>query len=263
VSPSGLAPVPRIGCVPYLNARPLLEGIGFPVTERVPSQLGDLFLEGKLDAALLSSIDVISMENPSVVDAVSISSRGAVFSVILAYQGELRDIKRVLLDPASHTSNALLQIILSEFHGLNPEYVRSSDIECALPLSDLDARLIIGDQAIEERKRTSSPGLRFLDLGEEWFYHTSHPFVFALWILRNEYPNKKELSRVLRFAKEQGLSKRSEIAARHPDPEFALRYISESIRYNLEDAEKQGLALFADYLKKNHIVTNIYSIDFF
>jgi len=36
----------RIGCVPYLNARPLLEGIGYPVTERVPAQLRDLFREG-------------------------------------------------------------------------------------------------------------------------------------------------------------------------------------------------------------------------
>jgi chorismate dehydratase len=175
----------------------------------------------------------------------------------------LRDIKRVLLDPASHTSNALLQIILSEFHGLNPEYVRSSDDGYVLSLSDFEARLIIGDQAIQERKRTSLPGLRFLDLGEEWFCHTSHPFVFALWILRNEYPNKKELSRVLRFAKEQGLSKRGEIAARYPDPEFALRYISESIRYNLGDAEKQGLTLFANYLKKHRVITNNYSIDYF
>jgi predicted solute-binding protein len=258
-----LASVPRVGCVPYLNARPLLEGIEFPVTERVPSQLGDLFLEGKLDAALLSSIDVISMENPSVVDAVSISSHGAVFSVILAYQGELRDIKRVLLDPASHTSNALLRIILSEFHGLDPEYVRYSDDKYPLPLSDFKARLIIGDQAIEERKRTSSSAYHFLDLGEEWFNNTSLPFVFALWVLRNEYTQKKELSHALRLAKEQGLSRRSVLAEEYPEPEFARRYMTEWIRYDLGANEKQGLLLFGDYLKKYNMISKCYCIEYF
>jgi len=254
---------PRVGCVPYLNARPLLEGVTFPVREMVPAKLQDAYMAGDFDAALLSSIDVISMENPSVVDGISISSRGAVFSVILAYEGELKDIKRVLLDPASHTSNALLQIILSEFHGLKSEYVRLSDIEYQNSTADFSARLLIGDQAISERKRTSNAVIHYLDLGAEWFQHTSLPFIYALWILRTEYPKKKELSEALRLAKQRGLSCRGEIAGRYPDSEFALRYMTEWIHYDLGEEEKRGLALFADYLKKYNIISEAYPIAYF
>jgi predicted solute-binding protein len=254
---------PRIGCVPYLNARPLLEGVTFPVREMVPAKLQDAYIAGEFDAALLSSIDVISMENPSVVDGISISSRGAVFSVILAYQGELNAIKRVHLDPASHTSNALLQIVLSEFHDLTPEYVRSSDSEYDISTMNSCAQLLIGDRAISVRNRTSNSQIRFLDLGQEWFYHTSLPFVYALWTLRNEYTKKKDLSNALRIAKEQGLCNRLEIAARDPEPEFALRYMTEWIRYDLGDDERRALALFADYLKKYKIIYNNHSISYY
>ena len=67
--------VPRIGSVPYLNARPLLEGLEFPITELVPAKLCDGFQQGMFDAAILSSIDVISSPDSEVVDGVSISSK--------------------------------------------------------------------------------------------------------------------------------------------------------------------------------------------
>jgi predicted solute-binding protein len=254
---------PRVGCVPYLNARPLLEGLTLPIQEMVPAELQNAYIRGDFDVGLLSSIDVISMQNPSVVDGISISSRGAVFSVILAYRGELSSVKRVLLDPASHTSNALLRIILSEFHKLQLEYVRYSDTEYGIPTSDSTARLLIGDQAVIERNRASNHAIRFLDLGEEWFKYTSLPFVYALWILRNEYPKKKELSEALRSAKEHGLFRRSEIAARYPDAEFALRYLTDWIRYDLGEEETRGLELFAYYLKKHNIVSNVYPIIYY
>ena len=254
---------PRVGCVPYLNARPLLEGLTFPVREMVPADLQGAYIGGELDVGLLSSIDVFSMQNTSVVDGISISSQGTVFSVILLYHGELASVKRVLLDPASHTSNALIQIILSEFHGLQLEYVRSTDAVYGISNAKSTARLLIGDQAVTERKRLTNNEVRFLDLGEEWFKYTALPFVYALWILRNEYPKKKELSEALRSAKLYGLSRRFEIAARYSDAEFAMRYLTNWIRYDLGEVEKRGLDLFADYLKKYNIVSEVYPITYY
>jgi len=242
---------PRIGCVPYLNARPLVEGITYPICQMVPAKLGEAFEAGKFDAALLSSIDVITSSHPYAVDGVSISSRGDVYSVVLAYEGNLKAINKVVLDPASHTSNALLRIVLEEFHGILPEYVHSADGE-----SKKTARLIIGDPAILYRKETSGLAdseIRFLDLGGEWFRHTSLSFVFALWSLKRDYTNKKELSEMLRSAKKLGVSSRIDIASVEPDPDFALHYLTESIRYDLGDDEKAGLALFSEFLVKKEI----------
>ena len=239
---------PRIGCLPYLNARPLLEGLeGLvpPVQKLVPAKLYDAYQSGEFDAALLSSIDVIGMENPQVVDGVSISSRGDVHSVVMAYTGELQGVTRVVLDPSSHTSNALLQVVLEEFHGIFPEYVRLSDNK-----SKNDVRLFIGDPAISFRKKALGSDVRFLDLGGEWFHNTGLPFLFAMWSIKSDFTKKSDLSERLRMAKIQGLARRPEIAVLEADPDFALRYLTESIRYDLGDEERRGLTLFKEYLRK-------------
>lgn len=203
---------------------------------------------GELDVALLSSIDVITQENPHAVDGVSISSRGDVHSVVLAYKGDLKRIESVVLDPASHTSNALLRIVLEEFHGISPEYVQSTTVE-----SKNVARLMIGDPALLFRKTALGSEMRFLDLGGEWFRNTELPFVFAMWSLKSYYTKKKELSEQLRNAKRLGLEHRLAIAALESDPDFSLHYLTELIRYDLEDREKAGLTLFAEFLEKKEI----------
>lgn len=244
-------PSPRIGCVPYLNGRPLLEGLSIPIRKLVPAKLGEAFQVGELDVALLSSIDVITQENPHAVNGVSISSQGDVHSVVLAYEGDLKEVKRVVLDPASHTSNALLRIVLEEFHGISPEYVHSLDGE-----AKESARVMIGDPAILYRKEASDSSaseIRFLDLGGEWFRNTGLSFVFAMWSLKSDYTYKKELSDMLRSAKELGMASRPDIATGEPDPDFALHYLTESIHYDLGDEEKGGLALFREFLEKKEI----------
>jgi predicted solute-binding protein len=52
------------------------------------------------------------------------------------------------------------------------------------------------------------------------------------------------------------MARRAEIAAREQDPSFALHYLNESIRYELGEEEKQGLALFHEFLIKLKIVSN-------
>jgi len=240
---------PRIGCVPYLNARPLLYGLTYPVSELVPAELCTDFRRGRFDVALLSSIDALSMPCPEVVDGISISSCGDVHSVILAYTGDVKALERVLLDPASHTSNALLRIILGEFYGCTPEYVHLSESE----YENIDLRtplLLIGDRAIEFRKRLPFPDMHILDLGGEWYRYTGLPFVFALWSLRYEFTKKRFISDLLRKAKSEGLARVETIAAATADPIFTLRYYSEWIRYELGDSEKQGLTVFAEYLNR-------------
>lgn len=244
-----ITPAPRIGCVPYLNARPLLEGIGYPVTELVPARLGELFLEEKLDAALLSSVDVLTMPNPEAVDGISISCRGPVQSVLLAYTGELSDLQSIQLDPSSHTSNFLVQIALREFFGLDPEYVQITERK-----QDGFPAVVIGDPALSLSKRPSQSGLKFLDLGAEWVRNTGLPFVFALWSLRSDFTEKSSLSSHLREAKERGLASIDRIASGTTDPEFSKTYLGGSIRYDLGEEEKRGLALFGEYLTKMEIL---------
>lgn len=232
----------KLGAVSYLNSRPLLEGLPFPVYKDVPSQLIHLFNSGEVDAALLSIYDILQISEAEVVDNIGIGCRGDVYSVILAYEGELKNIKTIQLDPASHTSNKLLRIILAEFYHLYPNYIEENN-----DVTEGNAKLIIGDTAMTFREKATCS---ILDLGGEWYHFTKLPFVFAMWCLKKENTKKKYLKKCLLEAKVAGLLKRKAIASSEPNPTLAFHYLTQHIHYDVGSKEYQGLALFQSLLKK-------------
>jgi predicted solute-binding protein len=234
----------RIGSVPYLNARPLIEGLDAQLIFDVPAHLAERFAAGELDAALLPVYEAVEHEQALIADGMAIASRGEVFSVYLAHREPLIGLESIALDPDSHTSNHLLRCLLAEFHELDPDYTPGV-------VEENQARLLIGDGAIRFRQGHSADGWSFLDLGAEWMRCTGLPFVFACWVLRQEVPEPDVLAGALREVKRQGLAARERVAAAHSDPDFVLRYLTHFIRYDLGAEEKQAIALFAALLRKH------------
>jgi chorismate dehydratase len=68
-----------------------------------PSALCDQLAPGALDIALVSSFELLRHPTYSIVNGVSISSDGAVYSVIVAHRGSISEIEEIELDPASET----------------------------------------------------------------------------------------------------------------------------------------------------------------
>ncbi|MBO0696299.1 MAG: hypothetical protein J2P56_09395, partial [Verrucomicrobia bacterium] len=68
----------RIGCVKYLNARPLIHGWDGEVDFDHPSALCNKLAAGKLDVALVSSFEFLRNPIYRIVDHISISSDGPV-----------------------------------------------------------------------------------------------------------------------------------------------------------------------------------------
>jgi chorismate dehydratase len=236
------APPPlRIGCVPYLNAKPLVEGLD-GVVFRPPADLVGLLVSGRLDVALLPSVEVI-LRGLDHVPGVAIASPGRVDSVLLRHRVPVRQIRRVALDRNSRTSNRLVRILLEERHGLRPRYVKR-DPSRRLDWRGVDAVLSIGDTSF---RRERFPAL---DLGAEWRAFTGRPFVFALWAMRPGEPRAREIRRVLGAARRRGLERlpaivRREAAARGLSPAYAKRYLTERITFRLGPAERAGLVEFA------------------
>jgi chorismate dehydratase len=237
----------RIGSVPYLNARPLTEGLGERLVFDVPSRLAARFAAGELDAALVPVFEAVSRERALIADDMAIASRGEVYSVFLAHREPLAELESVALDPDSRTSSHLVQCLLAEFHGLDPRYATA-------PEDDAQARVVIGDPAIHFRRAHAADGWQFLDLGAEWLRCTGLPFVFACWVLREGVSNAAALAEGLRAAKVRGLAVRERIAAESVDPEFVRHYLAENIRFDLGDDEKRAIALFAALLRKHGLV---------
>jgi chorismate dehydratase len=227
----------RIGCVNYVNARPLIRGWPDDVEFDHPSALCQRLANGELDVALVSSFEYLRNPLYRIVDDVSISSHGPVYSVVVTYCGEFSNVEEIALDPASETSVNLLRCLLGEL-GLNPHLIRNIGFQPVRPagLQPADseemesfepktaeniparrtgkmpvfprphsARLIIGDQAIHFRQKHAGE-FQFWDLGEQWKKLTGLPFVYALWLIRPEVTDAKSIAQRLRKLRDSNLS---------------------------------------------------------
>ncbi|HEX8295351.1 MAG TPA: MqnA/MqnD/SBP family protein, partial [Chthoniobacteraceae bacterium] len=140
----------RLGCVQYLNSRPLIHAYPGPVHFDHPAGLARGLARGELDVALVPVFEALRSPGYLAVDEVAIACRGPVFSVFLAHRGPLAEVRTIALDPASLTSVHLLKVLLAEFHGLFPEFVPWNESAAA------DALLLIGNQAIAFRTSAAS-----------------------------------------------------------------------------------------------------------
>lgn len=262
-----------VGKIPYANVFPIYYVLEHEVdcsqyifVEGVPSSLNRMLREGEVDISPSSSLEYLS--NPGlyrIISDHSISSRGEVGSILLFSTERIENLDGTVVFASlqSETSVVLLKIILRKFYGL------SAAVEVVpKPEQSGTAFLLIGDDALKQKgigdrqEATYSPShvaYPFVyDLGEIWYRQTGLPFVFALWIVRNDIPGKKEL--VDRFtadlsrAKEIALNKLPHIAKYAPIHAFMteeeiLAYWKK-LDYELSDEHERGLALFDRYRKE-------------
>ncbi len=230
----------RIGCVKYLNARPLISGWPGEVLLDHPAVLCAQLARNDLDVALVSSFEFLRNPIYRIVDGVSISSNGAVYSVVVAHRGDIADIEEVELDPAAETSGNLLRCLLAELR--LPAQVTNRSTSS---ITERRARLLIGDQAIRFRQERAE-GLHFWDLGEQWKKLVGLPFVYALWLVRPEIVDPKSIANRLRELREANLRDLDGLIANEKefDRHFCDRYYREHLRFSFGEKEKEGLRAF-------------------
>jgi chorismate dehydratase len=248
----------RLGCVKYLNARPLIRGWRGNVEFDHPSALCQRLARGELDVALVSSFEFLRNPIYRIVDNLSISSDGPVYSVVVAHRGEFSKIEEIELDPASETAVNLLRCLLAEL-GLTPRLTGGGSDRAG----SARTRLIIGDQAIRFRENHAD-GYQYWDLGAQWKKLTGLPFVYALWLIRPEIPNAKSIAQRLRGLRDENLADISAIASdvvadvadskQVITQKFLDRYYHEYLRFGFGTLEKQGLLSFADLCAKHDVL---------
>jgi predicted solute-binding protein len=257
----------RIGCVKYLNARPLIRGCRADVEFDHPSALCERLANGELDIALVSSFEFLRNPIYRIIDDVSISSDGPVYSVVVVHRDEISKIDEIVLDPASETAVNLLRCLLGEL-GLNPHLKqRNTGISPVVVKSGsaAPAQLLIGDQAIHFRE-SHADEFQFWDLGEQWKKLMALPFVYALWLIRPEVRDPKTIADDLRALRDENLADLDELIAEvvvgvgDPgaqekfDPEFYSRYYHEHLRFSFGKEEKEGLRTFSQLCAKRGLL---------
>lgn len=257
----------RIGCVPYLNGKPLAFGLAeqtdaLDVSFAPPAVLAQKLRADELDVAQIPSIEYFRIPGLKIVPGCAIASDGPVESVRLFLRVPVRAVRTVALDPSSRTSVALTQILLRERYSAAPSL---STWNGAVPPSEVssDAVLVIGDAGMKDIRGFAD----VLDLGAEWQRLTGLPFVYALWAVRAEV-KPRGLEQILLAAKAQGLAAVDQIARQEAQRiglpfERCRDYLSKSIRYDLGERELAGLKRFYEYAVALNLAERGRSIEFY
>ena len=248
-----VGPPLRIGCVQYLNARPLIEGWPGQVSFNHPAALCEDLAVGQLEVALVSSFEFLRSPIYSIVDRVSIASDGPVFSVFLAHEVNLDDLHRIEVDPASRTSVNLLRCLFEDAGRRTP--LISTALHDDSRLSPKTGRLLIGDQAIRFRQKYGT-AYRYLDLGDQWRQMTGLPFVYALWLIRPEVADAESIAQQLRERRDANVLQLEELARTQPNfsAEFCHFYWRDCLTFEFGDREKAGLLKFRSLCETHGIL---------
>lgn len=234
-----------IGAPPFLNCKPLLFGLENEVKFAVPSRLTSLFQHSQLQVVLAPIVDFFKNHRTVLLPNMAIASDGPVESVKFFYKRDIKQIKKVAVDSASHTSEMLLRLVLMKKYKLKPEFHHTAakfDFENSV----YDGLLVIGDTTFEMPKKYS-----FLDLGKAWKDLTGLPFVYACWMVNQDY-DSKSLYKKLMKARELGLKNIERIVQQTDllSPKIAHKYLTQNIRYTLGESEIEGLHRFQQLLKE-------------
>ncbi len=184
----------RLGRIAYLNVLPIyypLEtgqlGHGYELVYGTPAELNQLMARGRLDAASISSVEYArNAEKYYLVPDIAIGSRGPVRSVLLLSQCPVDSLHghTVLTTSQSHTSAALLRLLLRYHYGITVDYATGSAWEQVASSTPPQALLAIGDEALRLRGHPLYPHI--VDMGEAWRQWTGLPFIFGVWAISRQ-----------------------------------------------------------------------------
>ncbi|MEE8129244.1 MAG: menaquinone biosynthesis protein [Vicinamibacterales bacterium] len=246
----------HIGAVSFINTLPLIDGLDnladAEIRYAVPSRLLDTLLDDEVDVALCSSIDYQRSETPLVIVPCGLlGCDGPTLTVRLYSAGPVDRIAEVHCDTDSHTSVALMQILLREMHGCTP---RLTDFDTHTHASDdwPPALLLIGDKVVTD----APPDTQYphqLDLGAAWVELTGLPFVFALWLARRGAEASvidaaaTILDRQRRYNTERlDLIVERRARSRGWPADMAASYLKGNLAFELTERRRRGLELFYD-----------------
>jgi len=268
----------RLGKIGYLNVLPIYHPLenglvdgDFDIISGPPSALNKLMDAGELDISAASSIEYARHpEKYYLVPDIAIGSRGPVQSVLLLCRCPKEELsgKTILVSSQTHTSAALLQVLLNEW-GLDVNFVTGDASACLEDGQCPEGILAIGDEALNLRYHEDYPYR--VDLGEAWLELTGLPFIFGVWIVQRSSLNTmngniREACDTLIKARQWGTDNMTSMCCLAADSSSLNRTemcsYFDGLVYEFGEKEKEGLQLFYSHLQKNGIIESVPEMKF-
>lgn len=258
-------PVLRMGRISYLNVlpiyHPLEAGIlphDFELVAGPPALLNDMMARGELHVSSCSCFEYARRpERYYLVRDLSIGSHGPVMSVLLLSRRPVEALggQEILISGESHTSVALLRLLMRQRYGVEASFVTGQVTPALRSARPPEAFLAIGDEALRLRDHRDYPFR--VDLAEAWRQWTGLPFIFGVWVVSREAAEHRlfhtDPGELLRQGRDWGLAHMDVILdlTGHGCPLSRAeleRYYREGLVYTLGEEELAGLRLFYEKL---------------
>lgn len=263
----------RLGVVSYLNTRPIIRGLeqfqDLELKQAVPSLLLDQVLGGNVDVGMCSSIDYLRSPVPlRLLRVAPLTCHGETLTVRIFSSIPIEEVRQIACDTDSHTSVALLRILLKEAWSIHDCDI--IDFDAGSPIQSWPTTvMLIGDKVVNGPPPVQTHPIQ-VDLGEAWKTLTGLPFVFALWMTRQDTPESLlyEVSRTLRMNLARNLDSIESFieqeASLHDWPvDLASRYLNGLIRYELGTKELAGLRKFHEMAFQHGLVESVRPLDIY
>ena len=243
----------RIGAVSYLNTKPLIFGLEKSMGVRnelsleLPSRLAANLANGAIEIGLIPVVEYFQHPEFRIVSDAVIGCEGPVWSVRIFFRCDPWKVKTLALDEGSRTSAALSKVLFNTRYGFVPNTMPLSMTDDPIT-SKADAVLVIGDRAMHPE--SYRPAFQSdWDLGQIWYEETGLPFVFAMWVARNETFATEQWRSTLEETRDRGLKHIREISVQAAGrykltSEQCQDYLTNYIRFFLRAKELAGLAEF-------------------
>jgi chorismate dehydratase len=241
----------KISAVSYTNTKPFLYGLQhssikdkIDLSLDMPSDCAQKLIDDVVDIGLIPVAATLNLPQWEIVSAYCIGAVGAVNSVFIFSNCDIKDVKRVQLDPESRSSNNLGRVLLENYWKVQPELIVNAP-DYSRSTHNQTAFVQIGDRTFGKKDQYQY----VYDLAEEWQKFTGLPFVFAAWIANKPIPEDfiKEFDLALRY----GLAHRQDLLKELPQrTDFDLEdYLMHRLDFDLTEDKKKALYLFLDYIK--------------
>jgi len=242
----------RIAAVSYANTFPFVFGIensglhrNYELLLFPPAECARCFESGACDIALVPAGALPSLPEHKIITEFCIGAVNEVKTVLLLSNKKINEIKTIGLDLESATSVRLVKVLAKHYWNIKPEW-KAINVRNYKDYPGIDAFVIIGDKAVE----LSAPFAYKRDLALEWHNFTGLPFVFAVWVCRNDLPEEhiKKFSIALKYGVEHlsDVVKKYRVAV---DPYFDIEsYYRNNIDYYFDDVKKKSLQKFLNFV---------------
>ena len=270
----------RVSIVEFLNTAPLVWGFTegplagkYDLSFTVPSQCAEALQRGEVDVAIIPAIEYQRTEGVVALPGMAVAADGEVRSLLVVSKKPIDRVQRIALDTSSRATVALVKMLAPGHWGIHPEFVDAAPNPSEM-LQNADAALIIGDPALKIAIKLDAvsgklpsgeqccqgdpdempvPGFETLfvyDVAYQWREMTGKPCVLAIWVGRKEAITPDVVAD-FQASKQYGMHRVREIAEaasiKLDLPIGALeRYLTENVRFNLDDENLAGLRLYFD-----------------